>query len=264
MLTQDLNVLLDLAADWAVQLNVEVSRGDASGRRPQARTSCAALRRRHRGQVLGSYLTQPGRNHCAPPSDDRSPPGARGAIHCVPGPSPANPPTVSWIQSVEPIRRSGCDAPESAVKYVTLHGFKKSFPWHRKCYLRASGQRCVHTDDTSREVFRLLFSLALALVAVALGGVSFHRKVADLPAARLPGCRSPGGRSARHRGRRPGDRPAPGRPDPPGQRRRRGEPAASSRERLTGQPGEQLTVLRGGSSARSPTSGRRSTSTSPT
>jgi hypothetical protein len=27
MLTQDLNILLDLAADWAVKLNMEVSRG---------------------------------------------------------------------------------------------------------------------------------------------------------------------------------------------------------------------------------------------
>src|SRR5690606_22993071 len=29
MLTQDLNILLDLAADWAVKLNMEVSRGTA-------------------------------------------------------------------------------------------------------------------------------------------------------------------------------------------------------------------------------------------
>jgi hypothetical protein len=28
MLTQDLNILLDLAADWAVKLNMEVSRGN--------------------------------------------------------------------------------------------------------------------------------------------------------------------------------------------------------------------------------------------
>ena len=52
MLNQNLNILLDLASDWAVQLNMELSRG-AVFHRPRSRTTGApADPRRHRGQVL--------------------------------------------------------------------------------------------------------------------------------------------------------------------------------------------------------------------
>ena len=43
MLTQDLGFMFDLASDWAVQLNMELSRGPISSAAAAMRTSCAAV-----------------------------------------------------------------------------------------------------------------------------------------------------------------------------------------------------------------------------
>ena len=48
MLTQDLNILLDLAADWAVQLNMELSRG---GEPTTATSNADDVRRRFLGGI---------------------------------------------------------------------------------------------------------------------------------------------------------------------------------------------------------------------
>ena len=50
MLSQDLNILLDLAADWAVQLNMEVSRGTTL-----STNSSDELRRRFLGGIAVKF-----------------------------------------------------------------------------------------------------------------------------------------------------------------------------------------------------------------
>jgi hypothetical protein len=49
--TQDLNFLLDLAADWALHLNMEVSRGTT----PDAAASDETLRRRVLGGIAVKF-----------------------------------------------------------------------------------------------------------------------------------------------------------------------------------------------------------------
>ena len=52
LLSQDLNVLLDLAADWAVQLNMELSRGATSA---AAAPDEESLRRRIMGGIAVKF-----------------------------------------------------------------------------------------------------------------------------------------------------------------------------------------------------------------
>ncbi len=87
MLTQDLNILFDLASQWAVQLNMELSRGPLEQRRVPP-----PVPRRDRGQVLGHSTAPEGAMNGAPTTfvqrySECS--RCRGAIHrALPGEPP--------------------------------------------------------------------------------------------------------------------------------------------------------------------------------